>query len=37
MKVVRQTAAQPATREVVLVQVEDVHKHFPIGAGLFGG
>ena len=27
----------PKTRETALVRVEDVTKHFPIGAGLFGG
>ena len=37
MRVVQRTAAGAATREVVLVQVRDLSKHFPIGGGLFGG
>jgi oligopeptide transport system ATP-binding protein len=33
-----QAAAAPsATKEIALVRVEDVVKHFPIGSGLFGG
>jgi oligopeptide transport system ATP-binding protein len=29
--------AAEASKEIALVRVEDVYKHFPIGAGLFGG
>ena len=29
--------APEASKEIALVRVEDVYKHFPIGAGLFGG
>ncbi len=33
-----QAAAAPsATKQIALVRVEDVVKHFPIGSGLFGG
>jgi oligopeptide transport system ATP-binding protein len=37
MKVVQRTATGAATREAVLVEVRDLCKHFPIGAGIFGG
>jgi oligopeptide transport system ATP-binding protein len=37
MRIVQGTAAGPATRKAVLVQVQDLSKHFPIGVGFFGG
>jgi oligopeptide transport system ATP-binding protein len=38
VKAVQESATAPeATKEMALVRIEDVTKHFPIGAGLFGG
>ncbi len=38
MKAVQESATAPeATKEMALVRIEDVTKHFLIGAGLFGG
>jgi oligopeptide transport system ATP-binding protein len=37
MRIVQGTAAGAATRKAVLVQVQDLSKHFPIGVGFFGG
>jgi len=37
VKVVQQTTTGTATGEAVLVKVRDLSKHFPIGAGIFGG
>jgi oligopeptide transport system ATP-binding protein len=37
MRVVQRATARAATGEAVLVQVRDLSKHFPIGAGFFGG
>lgn len=33
----RASSTKPETTELALVRVEDVYKHFPVGAGLFGG
>lgn len=33
----RQAAGATVTRELALLRVEDVRKHFPLGSGLFGG
>ena len=33
----REAATQSATKELALVRVEDVQKHFPIGGGFFSG
>jgi oligopeptide transport system ATP-binding protein len=37
MKSVQRTATGAATRKAVLVDVQDLSKHFPIGGGIFGG
>jgi oligopeptide/dipeptide ABC transporter ATP-binding protein len=37
MSTVQRTATGAATRQAALVKVRDLSKHFPIGAGLFGG
>jgi oligopeptide transport system ATP-binding protein len=37
MRSIQRTAMGAATRKAVLVDVQDLSKHFPIGGGLFGG
>jgi oligopeptide transport system ATP-binding protein len=37
MRIVQRAGAEARTREMVLVRVQDLSKHFPIGGGLFRG